>query len=66
MKRVFLIVLDSVGIGAMKDAASFGDAGCNTLKSCALSSHFHMPNMERLGLFHVDGIDWKETKEHLL
>ncbi len=30
MKRVFLIVLDSVGIGAMEDAADFGDAGTNT------------------------------------
>ena len=63
MKRVFLIVLDSVGIGAMKDAAAFGDEGCNTLKSCSQSSAFHMPNMEKLGLFHIDGIDWKETKE---
>jgi len=63
MKRVFLIVLDSVGIGAMKDAADFGDEGCNTLKSCSKSSAFHMPNMEKLGLFHIDGIDWKETKE---
>ena len=63
MKRVFLIVLDSVGIGAMPDAPAFGDAGCNTLKSCSQSSAFHMPNMEKLGLFHIDGIDWKETKE---
>ena len=63
MKRVFLIVLDSVGIGAMPDAPAFGDIGCNTLKSCSESSAFHMPNMEKLGLFHIDGIDWKETKE---
>lgn len=60
MKRVFLIVLDSVGIGAMEDAADFGDAGCNTLKSASQSSCFHMPNMEKLGLFNIDGIDWKE------
>ena len=32
-RRIFLIVLDSVGIGAMEDAAEFGDAGCNTLRS---------------------------------
>lgn len=60
MKRVFLIVLDSVGIGAMDDAPKFGDAGCNTLKSASKSSCFHMPNMEKLGLFNIDGIDWKE------
>ena len=35
MKRVFLIVLDSVGIGAMEDAAEFGDEGTNNLKSAA-------------------------------
>lgn len=60
MKRVFLIVLDSVGIGAMDDAADFGDTGTNTLRSAAGSSCFHMPNMERLGLFNIDGVDWRE------
>ena len=33
MKRVFLIVLDSVGIGEMEDADMYGDKGANTLKS---------------------------------
>ena len=60
MKRVFLIVLDSVGIGAMEDAAEFGDAGTNTLRSASRGSCFHMPNMERLGLFNIDGIDWRD------
>lgn len=60
MKRIFLIVLDSVGIGAMEDAAEFGDAGCNTLRSASLSSCFQMPNMAGMGLFNIDGIDWKE------
>ncbi len=60
MKRVFLIVLDSVGIGAMEDAADFGDAGTNTLRSAAGSACFHMPNMEQLGLFNIDGVDWKK------
>ncbi len=60
MKRVFLIVLDSVGIGAMDDAAEFGDAGTNTLRSASKGACFHLPNMEQLGLFNIDGIDWKE------
>lgn len=64
MKRVFLIVLDSVGIGAMEDAAQFGDAGCNTLRSASTGSGFHMPNMEKAGLFNIEGIDWKEGTEH--
>ena len=38
MKRIFLIVLDSFGIGAMPDAAAFGDIDVNTLASCAASA----------------------------
>lgn len=56
MKRVFLIVLDSCGIGELPDAESFGDAGSFTLRSAASDEHFHMPNMEKLGLFHIDGV----------
>ena len=60
-KRIFLIVLDSVGIGAEPDAAEYGDEGTNTLKSAATSQYFHMPNMESLGLFNIDGIDWHSS-----
>lgn len=55
-KRVFLIVLDSVGIGEMPDSAEYGDAGSNTIGSCAGSTYFSMPNMERYGLFDLEGI----------
>lgn len=57
MKRVFLIVLDSVGIGEMPDAAEYGDSGSNTLGAVYTSPYFSMPNMEKLGLFHIDGVD---------
>ena len=56
MKRVFLIVLDSCGVGAMPDAADFGDEGSFTLRSAATSAYFSMPNAEKLGLFHIDGV----------
>lgn len=58
MKRVFLIVLDSVGIGEMPDAADFGDEGSNTLRAASTSSYFSMPNMGKLGLFQIDGVEW--------
>ncbi len=58
MKRVFLIVLDSVGIGEMPDAADFGDEGSNTLLAASKSKYFSMPNMAELGLFNIDGNDW--------
>lgn len=54
--RVFLIVLDSVGIGELPDAARFGDAGSNTLLSCSKSERFHLPNLGALGLFNIDGV----------
>lgn len=60
MKRVFLIVLDSVGIGALPDAGLYGDEGSNTLRSAAGSPYFSMPNMRRLGLFNIDGMEWAE------
>ncbi len=56
-KRVILIVMDSFGIGAEPDAAQFGDEGTNTLSSCTKSDHFRAPNLARLGLFKIDGIE---------
>ena len=56
MKRIFLIVLDSFGIGAMADSESFGDVGVNTLASCATSDQLHIPNMIAAGLGNIDGV----------
>ena len=56
MKRVFLIVLDSFGIGAMPDSESFGDVGVNTLAACAASSKLYIPNMIAAGLGNIDGV----------
>ena len=55
MKRVFLIVLDSVGIGEMPDAAAYGDEGSNTIKAASTSKYFSMPNMRRLGYWRKGG-----------
>lgn len=63
MKRVFLIVLDSVGIGELPDAADYGDAGSNTLRSASLGKAFNgMPNMRKLGLFNIDGVNIGEAE----
>lgn len=64
MKRVFLIVLDSVGIGEMPDAAAYGDAGSNTIKAASTSKYFFMPNMHKLGFFNIDGVDVYEKEPH--
>ena len=62
MKRVFLIVLDSVGIGEMPDAADYGDAGSNTIKAASMSPYFSMPNMRKLGFFNIDGVEIGEKE----
>lgn len=55
-KRVFLIILDSLGVGAMPDAADYGDVGANTLGSVRRSPLFSVPNLESLGLFNIMGV----------
>ena len=56
MKRIFLIVLDSFGIGAMPDSEAFGDVGVNTLAACAASEKFRIPNMIATGLGNIEGV----------
>ena len=55
-KRVFLIVLDSMGIGEMPDANEWNDEGSNTLASIRNHPAFNCPNLEKLGLFAIDGV----------
>lgn len=56
MKRVFLIVLDSFGIGEMPDAAKYGDEGSNTISAVSKVDGFNMKNMKSYGLFNIDGV----------
>ena len=63
-KRVFLIVLDSFGIGEMPDAEKFGDKGTNTLRSVSKSEDFRLENLKKLGLFNIDGVDYIEGVEN--
>ena len=56
MKRVFIIVLDSFGIGAMPDSGAFGDHGVNTLASCAKSAKLQIPNLCAAGLGNITGV----------
>jgi phosphopentomutase len=54
-KRAILIVLDSVGIGAVEDSCLYGDEGCNTIKNVAAKvGGLNMPNMQALGLGNLD------------
>ena len=63
--RVFLIVLDSFGIGDAADAKNFGDDNPDTLRTVAASKNFHVPNLARLGLFNIDGVNLPHEKNPL-
>ena len=61
-KRMFVIVLDSLGIGEMDDAADFDDIGCDTLGhiSQAIDS-FHIPNLQKMGLANLHPLEPIDT-----
>ena len=65
-KRVFLIVLDSFGIGEEPDADLFGDVGSNTLGTIVTSARYDTPNMRKLGLFNIEGVTCGKRTEHPL
>ena len=56
--RAFWIVLDSAGIGNAPDAEAFGDEGSNTWKTCYDSGKLHIPNMEKLGIYNIDEMNY--------
>lgn len=62
--RIFWIVLDSAGIGDAPDAALFGDEGSNTIKRCYDSGKLKVPNMQRLGLFNINGMAYGESVQN--
>ncbi len=64
IKRIFLIVLDSVGIGELPDAADYGDEGSNTIRACSIQPGFSVPNLKKAGLFNIDGVDFAEGVEN--
>ncbi len=66
MKRVFLIVLDSVGIGALPDAHLYGDEGTNTLLSCHKTGLLDIPNMIKMGLSEIEGCSYLGSCENPL
>ncbi|NLA53545.1 MAG: phosphopentomutase, partial [Clostridiales bacterium] len=56
MKRVLLVVLDSVGAGALPDANLYGDVGANTLGNIAKAVPLRLPNMNAMGFSHIPDI----------
>ncbi len=59
-------MLDSLGIGEMPDSYIYGDEGSNTLKSLYCTGKLNVPNLKRLGLFNINGIDYADKEEYPL
>ena len=59
-KRVFLMVLDSLGVGEASDAKEYGDVGANTLKNVNDACNLFIPNLEKLGI--MDTINMNDNK----
>lgn len=55
-KRIFLLVLDSFGIGELPDAKLYGDEGSNTLRAVQSTGLLNVPTMTRLGLYNIDNV----------
>ena len=60
--RIFIIVADSFGVGELPDAAKFGDEGSNTFRACYNTGILNVPELKRLGLFNIDGVDFGEKE----
>lgn len=56
MKRVFLIVLDSVGAGELPDAKEYNDEGSHTIYAISTSKYFNIPNLKKLGFLNINGV----------
>ena len=64
-KRVFVVVMDSLGVGAMPDSADFGDIGVNTLGHISESvDTFKIPNLQKLGMANIIPLKQVPANEH--
>ena len=61
MSKVILIVTDSMGVGALPDAAAYGDAGADTFGHILREKKdFNIPNLRRLGIGNIEGVAWPQ------
>ena len=61
MKKVILMVLDSMGVGELPDAKEYGDLGADTLGHIIQSKkNLDIPNLKNLGIGNIDGVAWRD------
>ena len=63
IKRVITIVLDGFGVGELPDSKKYGDEGSNTLAGIYNNTKLNLPNLKKMGLYHIDGVDLEDKQE---
>ena len=66
IKRVNIIVLDGFGVGEAPDAKDYGDVGSNTLKGIYTNTKLNLPNLKKLGLYQIEGIEIQEEEKEIV
>ena len=66
IKRVNIIVLDGFGVGETPDAKKYGDKGSNTLKGIYENTKLNLPNLKKLGLYQIEGIEIQEEEKSII
>lgn len=66
IKRVITIVLDGFGVGELPDSKVYKDEGSNTLAGIYNNTSLNLPNLKKLGLYNIDGIELEETTENVI
>jgi len=66
INRVILIILDSFGVGELPDASEYGDKGSNTLEGIYNNTNLSLPNMKKMGLYNIDGLNINEKEEYII
>lgn len=66
IKRVIAIVLDGFGVGELPDSKKYGDEGSNTLAGIYHNTKLNLPNLKKMGLYHIDGVELEEKQEDVV
>ena len=66
IKRVITIVLDGFGVGELPDSKQYKDEGSNTLAGIYHNTKLNLPNLKKIGLYHIDGVELEERNEDLI
>ena len=66
INRVITIVLDGFGVGELADSREYRDEGSNTIAGIYNNTKLELPNMKKIGLYNIDGINLEEKEEYTI